>query len=432
MKTQLSRRHFLRAAGSLIALPALESIGFRTFASEKAVTRPKRMIFLGMGFGVTQETWFPDPTRVGTDYILPDGLAPLSRHQKDITVIQGLTNKYSQDAHWGSTFWLTGANRFAEPGQSFHNTISADQVAAATISQDTRLASIQLNGGDPDLVGHHQGHGPGLSLAWDAGGKPVAGLDSPALLFHRLYSPESMSLAERQALIAQDRSVLDAVLSDAKQLQRGLTKSDNDKLNEYFQSIREIETRIAKDEQWLGIPKPKAPIEEPPAKMRGKEEVKLMYDLMAAAFQTDSTRVFTYRQPSEEFVKSLGAKVAVHDMSHYAPGERMEVSQLRDRAQSELLAGLIDRLKSIREPDGSTLFDHTCIAYGSNLRTVHTLENCPTVIAGGGAGVKMGHHLVVEKHTPLCNLWLTLLRGVGVDAERHGDSSGIIPQLGAS
>jgi hypothetical protein len=432
MKTQLSRRHFLRAAGSLIALPALESIGFRTFASEKAVTRPKRMIFLGMGFGVTQETWFPDPTRVGTDYILPDGLAPLSRHQKDITVIQGLTNKYSQDAHWGSTFWLTGANRFAEPGQSFHNTISADQVAAATISQETRFASIQLNGGDPDLVGHHQGHGPGLSLAWDAGGKPVAGLDSPALLFHRLYSPESMSLAQRQALIAQDRSVLDAVLSDAKQLQRGLTKSDNDKLNEYFQSIREIETRIAKDEQWLGIPKPKAPIEEPPAKMRGKEEVKLMYDLMAAAFQTDSTRVFTYRQPSEEFVKSLGAKVAVHDMSHYAPGERMEVSQLRDRAQSELLAGLIDRLKSIREPEGSTLFDHTCIAYGSNLRTVHTLENCPTVIAGGGAGVKMGHHLVVEKHTPLCNLWLTLLRGVGVEAERHGDSSGIIPQLVAS
>jgi hypothetical protein len=429
MKTQLSRRHFLRAAGSLIALPALESIGFRTFASEKAVTRPKRMIFLGMGFGVTQETWFPDPKRVGTDYILPDGLAPLSRHQKDITVIQGLSNKYSQDAHWGSTFWLTGANRFAEPGQSFHNTISADQVAAATISQGTRFASIQLNGGDQGLSNNNLGHGPGLSLAWDAGGKPISGLDSPAMLFHRLYSEESMSLAQRQALLAQKRSILDAVLSDAKQLQRGLTKTDNDKLNEYFQSIREIETRIANDEQWLGIPKPKAPIEEPPTQMRGKQEIKLMYDLMAAAFQTDSTRVFTYRQPTEELVKSLGAKVAIHDMSHYAPGERMEVSQLRDRAQSELLAGLIDRLKSIREPDGSTLFDHTCIAYGSNLRTVHTLENCPMVIAGGGAGVKLGHHLVVQKHTPLCNLWLTLLRGVGVEAERHGDSSGIMKEL---
>ena len=429
MNTQFSRRHFLRAAGSLIALPALESIGFRAFASEKIEPRPKRMIFLGFGFGVTQETWFPDVKQVGTDYVLPEGLAPLARHRGDFTVIQGLTNKYSQDAHWGSTFWLTGANRFAEPGQSFHNTISADQVAAGVISRDTRFASIQLNGGDPGLSNNNLGHGPGLSLAWDAGGKPVAGLDSPALLFHRLYSEESMPLAKRQALIAQDRSVLDAVLSDAKQLQRGLTRSDNDKLDEYFQSIREIETRIAKDEQWLGVPKPKAPVQEPPAKMRGKEEVRLMYDLMAAAFQTDSTRVFTYRQPTEELVKSLGSKIAVHDMSHYAPGERMEVSQLRDQTQSELLAGLLDRLKAIREPDGSRLLDHTCVAFGSNLRTVHNLENCPTLIAGGGAGIKLGHHLVVQKNTPLCNLWLTLLRGVGASIERHGDSTGVIQQL---
>jgi hypothetical protein len=163
--------------------------------------------------------------------------------------------------------------------------------------------------------------------------------------------------------------------------------------------------------------------------MRGKEEVRLMYDLMAAAFQTDSTRVFTYRQPTEELVKSLGAKIAVHDMSHYAPGERMEVSQLRDQTQSELLAGLLDRLKAIREPDGSRLLDHTCVAFGSNLRTVHNLENCPTLIAGGGAGIKLGHHLVVQKNTPLCNLWLTLLRGVGASIERHGDSTGVIQQL---
>ena len=430
MKTALSRRHFLRAAGSLIALPALESLGFRAFASGKvAAVRPKRMIFLGFGFGVTQETWFPDMNRTGADYALSEGLAPLARHQKNLTVIQNLTNKYSQDAHWGSTFWLTGANRFAEPGQSFHNSISVDQVAAAGISQDTRFASIQLNGGDPDLGDHHRGHGPGLSLAWDAGGKPIAGYNSPAVLFHSLFSEDSMPLAKRQALIAQDRSVLDAVLSDAKQLQRGLTKTDNDKLNEYFQSIREIETRIAKDEQWLGVPKPKAPIEEPPAKMRGKEEVKLMYDLMAAAFQTDSTRVFTYRQPVGEFVKSIGAKVDAHDMSHYAPGERMEVSQMRDQAQSELLAGLLDRLQSIQEPDGSSLLDHTCVAYGSNLRTVHSLENCPTLIAGGGAGIHLGQHVVLPKNTPLCNLWLTLLHGVGVQAERHGDSTGVLSSL---
>lgn len=238
-----------------------------------------------------------------------------------------------------------------------------------------------------------------------------------------------MPLAKRQALLAQERSVLDAVLSDAKQLHRGLSKGDNDKLSEYFQSIRELETRIARDEQWLGVAKPKAPLQEPAENMRGKEEVKLMYDLMVAAFQTDSTRVFTYRQPSEALVKSLGIKVGVHDMSHYAPGERMEASQTRDRAQSELFAGLLDRLKGVREADGSSLFDHTCIAYGSNLRTVHSLDNCPTVIAGGGAGVKLGHHIVAPKNTPLCNLWLTLLRGVGVDAERHGDSTGILKEV---
>jgi len=429
MTPKLSRRHFLRAAGSLVALPALESLGFRAFAAEKAQVRPKRMIFLGFGFGVTQETWFPAAAELGADYTLPEGLAPLARHKKDFSIVQGLTNKYSQDAHWGSTFWLTGANRFAEPGQSFHNTISVDQAAALKIGQETRFASLQLNGGDPGLVEHHQGHGPGLSLSWDSGGKPVAGLNSPALLFHRLFSEESLPLARRQALLAQERSVLDAVLSDARRLQRGLTKSDNEKLDEYFQSIREIETRLSKDEQWLGVAKPKAPLAEPAANLQGKEEVKLMYDLMVAAFQTDSTRIFSYRMPTESFVKSLNIKVGLHDLSHYAPGERMEASQVRDRAQSELLAGLLDKLKSVREPDGSSLLDHTSLVYGSNLRTVHNLENCPTLVAGGGAGVKLGQHLMAPKNTPLCNLWLTLLRGVGVEAERHGDSSGVLKEL---
>ena len=427
MKLPLSRRHFLRAAGSVIALPALESLGFRAFAVEKNVTRPKRMIFLGFGFGVTQETWFPDSKQTGTDYALPEGLAPLNRHKSEMTVVQGLSNQFSKDAHWGSTFWLTGANRFAEPGQSFHNTISADQVAAQTLGKETRYSSIQLNGGDPNIDG--PGHGPGLSLAWNAAGKPMGGLNSPILLFHRLFSDEKVPLEKQQLMLAQNRSVLDAVLTDAKQLQQNLTKTDTDKLNEYFQSIRELEIRIAKDEQWLGVPNPKAPFPEPGAGLRGREEVKLMYDLMAAAFQADSTRVFSYRQPIETMVKSLGIKVAAHDMSHYAPGERMEASQLRDRTQSELLAGLLDKLKMAKEPDGSSLLDHTCVVYGSNLRTVHTLDNCPTVVAGGGAGVKLGQHLVLPKNTPLCNLWLTLLRGVGVGAERHGDSTGVLKEL---
>ncbi|MCX6851573.1 MAG: DUF1552 domain-containing protein, partial [Verrucomicrobia bacterium] len=170
-----TRRHFLRSSSALITLPALESIGFKAFAAPKTVTPPKRMVFLGFGWGVTNETWFPDLKKTGTTWELSEGLKPLARHQKDITVVQGCSNKYANEAHWGSTFWLTGANRYAEPGQSFHNSISADQVAAAHLGKDTRYASIQLN--SPDVA--NSGHGPGLSMAWDVRGKPLAGLENP-------------------------------------------------------------------------------------------------------------------------------------------------------------------------------------------------------------------------------------------------------------
>ena len=161
MKT---RRHFLQSSTSLIALPALESLGFRRFASAAPAAPPKRLVFLGFGWGITTETWFPDIKQTGKDYTLPEGLKPLARHKADFSIVQGLWNKYSNEGHWGSTMWLTGANRFAEPGQTFHNSISADQVAAAKLGMDTRFASLQLNGGENAEA---SGHGPGLSIAWD-------------------------------------------------------------------------------------------------------------------------------------------------------------------------------------------------------------------------------------------------------------------------
>lgn len=420
-----TRRHFLRSTSSLIALPALESIGFKAFAASKTATQPKRMVFLGFGYGVTNETWFPDLKQTGPDYTLSMGLAPLERHKKDFTVVQGCTNKFANEAHWGSTFWLTGANRYSEPGQSFHNSISADQVAAAFLGNETRYASIQLN--TPDV--QNSGHGPGLSLAWDQRGKPLAGLDNPVVAYHRLFSDESLPLEQRQAALKQKRSVLDTVLEDARRVQRGLSKSDSDKLDEYYQSIRDIETRLGKDEQWLMVPKAKAPMPEPKPGLAGREEIKVMYDLIVAALQTDATRVITYRQPVQTLLASLGSKVASHDMSHYTPGERTEASQKRDAAQSELLAGLFDKLKAVKETDGSSLFDHTCLAYGSNIRSIHYLDNCPTVLAGGAAHIKLGQHIVMPKDTPLTNVWLTLLQGIGAPVERHGDSTGVAKQL---
>ena len=411
----------------MIALPFLESLGFRAFASAKPVAPPKRMVFLGFGWGVTNETWFPDPKRTGADWELSEGLRPLAKHQSDLTVVQGCSNKFTNEAHWGSTFWLTGANRYAEPGQSFHNSVSADQVAAAHLGKETRFASVQLN--SPDVA--NSGHGPGLSLAWDARGKPMAGLENPVATFHRLFSDEKTPLSERQAMLSQRRSVLDAARTDAKRMQQGLSKADTDKLDEYFQSIRDIELRLAKDEQWLTVPKVKPPVTKPKPGLAGKEEIRVMYDLIVAALQTDSTRVITYRQPVGTLLQSLDLKVAPHDMSHYLPGDRMEASKKRDATQSQLLSGLLDKLKSVQESDGSRLFDHTSVVYGSNIRSIHFLDNCPTLLSGGGSSIKLGQHVVLPKDTPLANVWLTLLQGIGIDTERHGDSTGPIGELRA-
>jgi hypothetical protein len=429
MNTSLTRRHILQSSAAVITLPMLESLGFRRFASAAApTTPPKRLIFLGFGWGITESTWYPDIKQPGADYELPLGLKPLARHKADFSVVQGLCNKYSNEGHWGSTMWLTGANRYAEPGQSFHNSISADQVAAAQLGLRTRFSSLQFNGSE---TGDPSGHGPGLSMAWDVSGKPVGGQNGPVAAFHRLFAKDTTPIEQQKAMLAQKRSVLDAVLDNARSLQRGLAKNDNAKLDEYFQGIRDIETRLAKEEQWMGVPQPKAPIAEPKPEVDGREEIKLIYDIMIAAMQTDSTRVMTFRQPVNTLLTALGIKVHPHDMSHYHTtlGEKLDASQRRDIAQSELLAGFLDKLKATKEPDGSSLFDNVAMAYGSNIRTGHELSNCPTILTGGAAGLKLGHNIVAPKDTPLCNAWLALLHGIGVQAERHGDSTGPLKEI---
>jgi hypothetical protein len=428
MNTPLNRRHFLRSSSALIALPFLESLGFRRFASAAPIpARPKRMVFIGIGWGVTQETWYPDVKQTGAEWTLPEGLKPLEKHHRDITVIQNCFHKHSMDPHSCSTFWLTGANKYGVPGKSFSNTISVDQVAAEQFGKDTRFTSLALSGSG-------ESHGPGLSLAWNRQGKPVAGLDNPVATFHKLFSDENTPLAQRQAVLKKQQSVLDTVLVDARDLARGLGKEDNDKLGEYLDSIRDIEIQLSKEGQWLDVPKvkPGDHMAEPRQGMSGDKEIRLMYDLLVAALQTDATRVATYRQPVDVLIKGLGLKFAGHNISHYTPGPRMEASQTRDRGQSELLEHLIDKLKATKEPDGSRLFDHVSVALGTNVRSQHYLDNCPTILTGGGAGIKLGQHIVMpDAKTPLCNVWLTLLNGVGVNVKAFGDSTGVVDQLHA-
>ena len=150
-----------------------------------------------------------------------------------------------------------------------------------------------------------------------------------------------------------------------------------------------------------------------------------MYNLIIAALQTDSARALTYRMPGQALLQSMDFKHSAHNVGHYSPGERMEASQARDKMHSTLLAGFMDKLKSTKETDGSSLFDHTSLAFGSNINSIHYLDNCPTLLAGGGANLTLGEHLVLPKDTPpLCNVWLTILQGMGIDAERHRGQPG--------
>lgn len=419
------RRSFLRGAGALIGLPAFASFGFRRFAAAAPLVRPKRMVFLAMGWPVTFETWYPDPAQAGPEWTLPAGLAPLARHHKSITIVQNTYHKHSSDGHACSTFWLTGADRYGVPGKAFSNTISVDQVAATQWGMETRFDSLafRTNGGEG-------GHGGAVS--WNRQGKPVATVESPVTTFHKLFSDEKTPLAARQQAIARQQSVLDTALEDARDFARGLGHEDVDKLDEYLESIRDIEKRLAKETAWLTVAKPSAApgLKEPDNAVNGKEEIKVMYDLIVAALQADSTRVISYAQPVQSLLRSIGVDIDAHNMSHYGPGPRMEASQKRDHAQSELFAHLLDRLKATKEPDGSSLFDHASVVLGSNVRVAHYMDNCPTLLTGGAAGIKLGHHIVMnDPKTPLCNVWLTLLKGVGVHADSFGDSKGIIQEL---
>ena len=156
----------------------------------------------------------------------------------------------------------------------------------------------------------------------------------------------------------------------------------------------------------------------------------MMYDLIVAAMQVDACRVFTYRQPLDTFIRSMGATITAHNMSHYSEGARMEVSKQRDKMQSELLAHFIDKLKSTTDVNGTSLFDNTTLTLGSNINSIHYLTNCPTLVTGGGSGFKHGrHHVMEDQKTPLCNLWLSQLKGTGINVESHGDSTGIIDSL---
>jgi hypothetical protein len=414
----ITRRTMLRGVGASITLPLLNSLLPRAVLAEsQTLTSPQRLIFLSYSWGVSKGDWFPKET--GANYQLSECLKPLARHQADFSVLSNLSNKRAKDGHWGCTTWLTSADVNATPGKQFQNTVSVDQVAARHLGLDTRFRSLELSGGKED------GYGPGLSLSWSEQGNPIPGENSPTGLFDRLFGAPEVPLAERKYLLHKDRSVLDAVMTDARSMNELLSKEDRGKVDEYFQSVRDIEVRLKKADEWLERPIPKAPFPRPEGKFKTSEEIKLMYDLMVAAIQTDMTRVITYRQPVEGLFSELGYKVGGHATTHCTEkSEAYKASIARDQKQLELVAYLIDRLKALQDPDGKSIFHNSIIAYGSGIRTNHDLRDTPTLIAGyGGGGLQQGQHYQYESHqTPLANLWCGILNHVGIESKSFADS----------
>ena len=269
-------------------------------------------------------------------------------------------------------------------------------------------------------------------MPWDDGGNPIPGINRPLELFRTIFAQDNDSREKLDASLKKRQSILDIVRSNGGVMKRTLSKSDQEKLEEYFQGVRQIEQGIQRQAQWADIPKPAAPFGTPDEAIFGEDEIKLMYDMIIAALQTDSTRVVTYRQPVTSVLTSMGIQLKAHSLSHYGFSiPRTEASRQRDKKCSELFGHFLDRLKEAKDMDGSRLFDNCIVSYGTNLRSGHELKGLPAILSGGGAkDIKHGRHIVLpQKETPLANYWLTLMQQAGLPILAFSHSTGVLREL---
>jgi len=419
-----SRRAYLRGAGACIALPFLPSLmGGPAVAAAKAAGIPKRLVFLPMGYGVNAENWFPSIRQPGRNYDLPPLVKPFEDLKGDISFIQNLRCARIPNPHAGTSNFLTCSASKAFKDRNFKNSVSCDQLAAELLGKETRFNYLAMG-----AVQRADGHGGLASYGHD--GKPVGVHRDLTSLYRTLFGAGGKAEDIRARLKRQESS-LDALLSEAKSLNRQINAADRDRVDEYFTSVRNIERRLSKAQEGAEKPYPKAPFKMPSA-AKGRQQVQLVLDMMVTALQTDSTRVMSYMLPTGPIVRGLNA----HRMSHQASGafdpKNPTPHQARDLVMSQLVAGFLRTLKETKEVDGSSLLDHCLVAYGTCLRKGHQVSNGPLILAGhGGGGLKQGQNLVCKPGTtPLANLWLSMVRHVGVDRKRFANSNGVLDDLG--
>jgi hypothetical protein len=381
------------------------------------------------------------PATTGANYELPSILQPLAQHRRDFTLVSGLAldpaNSHGDgggDHARASAAFLTGVHPRKTAGADIKAGISADQIAAGKLEGETRLSSLELScdagqrGGSCDS-GYSCAYQ--FNISWRSETQPMNPEIDPRAAFERLFgNGDAAASLEAAAKRARYRkSVLDYVLDDARSLSRRLGDSDRRKLDEYLTGVREIEKRIERAEKF-GTPKAPAGVVAPEMFENFDAHARLMYDLLALAFQTDSTRVATFivaHDGSNRPYPSIGIRDGHHDLSHHRNDEakKQQIAQI-NRFHTGQFASFLDKLKSIREGD-ATLLDNCTILYGSAISdgNKHLHEDLPILVAGhGGGSIAAGQHIRVDDKTPVTNLYRSMLDTVGVATEKFGDSTG--------
>jgi hypothetical protein len=416
------RRSFLKAAGVTIALPLLESSPSAGAAGTVGGS-PTRMVCIGNEFGMYPGAFWPKS--FGADYESTPLLKPLSAHRRDVTVFSHLDHGL-KGGHFAIHAYLSGVKAADAKGMP-DGGISMDQRAAEFVGSQTRFPSL--------TIGSEDGLHGGCRMSWTRTGTRVPPIPGPRELFRQLFVNDSVEAKKKAAdRILLQESILDAVQGDAKSLQRRLSKTDRQKLDEYFSSIRDVEVKLQLDRQWQNIPKPDAPIGEP--QNRGlANDLPALYELMALALQTDSTRVATLEIGGSFAASAIGIRKGYHSLSHHGKAKaNIDLLVQIEQYQMEQFAKFLDRLKTIREPDSDgSLLDDTMVLMGSGMGNAnsHTNTDLPIILAGGGFRHGEFKQLPSKsnKRVPLSNLFVSMLQRFGVETDQFSMSTGTLSGL---
>jgi hypothetical protein len=434
-----------------MALPLLDAmVPTRAFAGTAGLagaaakgTPPVRMAFMMVPNGINMAHW--TPTAEGTGYVLPDTMASLADVRSDFDILTGLTQQHAfangdgpGDHARSCACWLTGVQPKKTSGADIHNGISVDQVAAMHIGNLTKFPSLEIGcerGGQNGDCDSGYSCAYSSSISWRGEATPMAKEVNPRLVFERLFgtgsAAESKEARSRRELF--QKSVLDFVMEDAANLKGQLGRHDQNKLDEYFTAIREIEERLVRFESGgsAGLANLQAPGGIPSSY---GEHIRLMGDMMILAFQTDLTRICTFMFANEGSNRSyheIGVEEGHHDISHHGGNpDKLRKKKMIDTFHVDQVAYMLKKMKTIKEGD-STLLDNTMVMYGGGISdgNAHNHDDLPILLAGRAAGLKGGSHIVYKDYTPLNNLYISLLDRIGVQADKLGDSTGRLEGL---